>query len=89
MDQLQALLEIRRSLHELSQPLAAATGMIELLLLEMPEDHANHKEIQLVDQQLVKIVQILATVRRIAADASQTGAPLGPAPGPGPGNPGG
>jgi len=75
MEHLDALLEIRRSLHELSQPLAAATGMVELVMLELPESQACYQEIQIIDQQLAKIVEIVAAIRRIAADASQMAAP--------------
>jgi signal transduction histidine kinase len=71
MEPSEAIRDIRHSLHALSQPLAAVTGMVDLLLLELPKENSLFKEIQLIDQQLVKVVEIIAHIRRIAADASK------------------
>jgi len=61
---------IRTSLHELAQPLAAVTGLVDLLLLEIDEAHAMFQEIQMISQQLEKVIQIVEEIRRITREAS-------------------
>lgn len=61
---------IRTSLHELAQPLAAVTGLVDLLLLEIDEAHALFQEIQMISQQLEKVIQIVDEIRRITREAS-------------------
>jgi signal transduction histidine kinase len=61
---------IRSSLHELAQPLAAVTGLVDLLLLEIEETSPWFQEIRMIDQQLEKVLQIIEEIRRIAREAS-------------------
>jgi signal transduction histidine kinase len=63
---------IRHSLHELAQPLAAVTGLVDLLLLEIDQDNAMFHEIQMISQQLEKVLEIIGEIRRIAREASET-----------------
>jgi hypothetical protein len=67
---------IRTSLHELAQPLAAVTGLVDLLLLEIDENHALFCEIQMISQQLEKVLIIVEEIRGIALQASQVGGPV-------------
>lgn len=71
MEPLEAIRTIRRLLHELSQPLAAAAGLIDLLLLELPREGKSSQDLQLVNQQLGKVLEIVAQIRRVALKASQ------------------
>ncbi len=70
MEFLNPLQIIRTSLHELAQPLAAVTGLVDLLLLEVDEAHALFQEIQMISQQLEKVIQIVEEIRRITREAS-------------------
>lgn len=67
---------IRTSLHELAQPLAAVTGLVDLLLLEIDENHALFCEIQMINQQLEKVLIIVEEIRGIARQASEVGGPV-------------
>jgi signal transduction histidine kinase len=71
MDPAAAIQDIRRTLHELSQPLAAVTGLVDLLLLELPPDSPVSQEIQLISQQLSKVLELVSQIRRLAVAASQ------------------
>ncbi len=71
MEPLEAIRTIRRLLHELSQPLAAAAGLIDLLLLELPREGKSSQDLQLVNQQLGRVLEIVAQIRRVALKASQ------------------
>jgi len=64
------LLNIRRSLHALAQPLAAVTGMVDLLLLEMDEQDEIFDEIKMISEQLEKMLKIIEEMRRVARGAS-------------------
>ncbi len=64
------LVHIRHSLHALAQPLAAVTGLVDLLLLEMDEDDEMFQEIQLISEQLNKVLKIIEEIRRIAREAT-------------------
>jgi len=63
---------IRESLHDLSQPLTALTGLIDLLLMEMAETDSRLKEVQLASEQLEKVLQIVTEIRRLAREAIGT-----------------
>ncbi len=62
------LQEIRTSLHALAQPLAAVTGMVDLLLLECDEDNPMLSEIQMISDQLQRVLEIVAEIRRLARE---------------------
>jgi signal transduction histidine kinase len=73
------LLTIRQSLHDLAQPLAAVTGLVDLMLLEMDEQDPLLYEVQTISEQLEKVLQIVAEIRRIAREGSGSGSvPLSP-----------
>jgi signal transduction histidine kinase len=62
------LKDIRRSLHNLAQPLATVTGLVDLLLLEAGDNHPWHQELMTI--QLEKALDIIGEIRRIAREAS-------------------
>ncbi len=65
MDPQKALLDIRRSLHELAQPLAAVTGIVDLMLMEQQEDSPYYEDIKTINERLEKILEILAHIQEI------------------------
>ncbi len=67
---LDLVLNIRQALHDLSQPLAAVTGLIDLLLLEMDETDPKLKEVQTVSEQLEKVLAIVGEIRQMARQTS-------------------
>jgi len=60
--------EILDSLHALAQPLAAVTGMVDLLLLECDEDSPLLIEIKTISEQLQRVLEIVAEIRRLARE---------------------
>jgi signal transduction histidine kinase len=62
------LREIRDSLHALAQPLAAVTGTVDLLLLECDENNPMLPEIQMISEQLQRVLEIVADIRRLARE---------------------
>jgi len=62
---------ISQFLHALSQPLAAVTGLVDLLLLELDEGDRIFQEVQLISQQLEQVLQIIGEIRRIAREAAE------------------
>ena len=63
MESNRALYDIRRSLHELAQPLAAVTGIVDLMLLEQREDSPLYQDIQLINERLEKVLEIVAHIQ--------------------------
>lgn len=61
---------IRHSLHELAQPLAAVSGLIDLLLLELPPSSPLYGEIKVISDKLEQVLEIVARLREIARSAS-------------------
>ena len=51
---------LRHFLHDLAQPLATVTGMVDLLLMELDERDKIFQEVQLISDQLEKIITIIA-----------------------------
>lgn len=70
MDPEEALQEIRRSLHELAQPLAAVMGLLDLLLLEQEDNPSLYQDIQMINERLQKVMEIIAQIREIARSAT-------------------
>jgi signal transduction histidine kinase len=70
MDSSSPLQDIRQSLHDLAQPLAAVTGLVDLMLLELDEQDPILHEVQMISEQLEKVLQIVGEIRRIAREAS-------------------
>ena len=61
---------LRHFLHDLAQPLATVTGLVDLLLLELDERDKIFKEVQLISQQLEKIMTIIGEIRQIVREAA-------------------
>ena len=70
MESNRALYDIRRSLHELAQPLAAVTGIVDLMLLEQKEDSPLYQDIQLINERLEKVLEIVAHIQTITRSAT-------------------
>jgi signal transduction histidine kinase len=62
---------LRNFLHDLAQPLSTVTGLIDLMLLELDERDKMFQEVQLISQQLEKVMQIIGEIRRIAREAAE------------------
>jgi sensor histidine kinase regulating citrate/malate metabolism len=74
---------LREILHDLAQPLSTVTGLIDLMLLELDERDKMFQEVQLISQQLEKVMDIVGEIRRLALEAANhTGNSLGPPPAP-------
>jgi sensor histidine kinase regulating citrate/malate metabolism len=61
---------LRDILHELAQPLSTVTGLIDLILLELDEQDKMFQEVHLISQQLEKVMEIVAEIRRMALEAA-------------------
>ena len=61
---------LRNFLHDLAQPLSTVTGLIDLMWLELDERDKMFQEVQLISQQLEKVMQIVAEIRRMALEAA-------------------
>ena len=62
---------LRHVIHDLAQPLATVTGLVDLLLLEMNEQDKMFQEVQLISDQLEKILTIIGEIRQIAREAAE------------------
>ena len=58
-------------LHDLAQPLATVTGLVDLLLLDLDERDKIFQEVQLISEQLEKVMTIIGEIRQIAREASE------------------
>lgn len=65
-----AIKDIRHSLHELAQPLAAVAGLVDLLLIEQQPDNPLYQEIQIISDKLEQVLDIVAHIRDIAREAA-------------------
>ena len=70
MEPQEVLTDIRRSLHELAQPLAAMTGMVDLMLLEQGEDSPLFADIEIINERLDKVLKIIAHIQDIIRAAT-------------------
>ena len=70
METNKALYDIRLSLHELAQPLAAVTGFVDLMLLEQREDSPLYQDIQMINERLEKVLEIVAHIQTITRSAT-------------------
>jgi signal transduction histidine kinase len=61
---------LRHILHDLAQPLSTVTGLIDLMLLELDERDKMFQEVQLISQQLEKVMDIIGEIRRMALEAA-------------------
>jgi sensor histidine kinase regulating citrate/malate metabolism len=62
---------LRHFLHDLAQPLSTVTGLIDLMLLELDEHDKMFREVQLISQQLEKVMEIIGEIRRMAQEAAE------------------
>jgi len=62
---------LQHFLHDLAQPLSTVTGLIDLMLLELDERDKMFQEVQLISQQLEKVMEIVGEIRRIAREAAE------------------
>jgi sensor histidine kinase regulating citrate/malate metabolism len=62
---------LRHSLHDLAQPLSTVTGLIDLMLLELDEQDKMFQEVQLISQQLEKVMEIIGEIRRMVQEAAE------------------
>ena len=67
---LDLVLNTRQSLHDLAQPLAALTGLVDLLLLETAADDPRLPDVQRISEQLEKVLEIVGEIRRMLREAS-------------------
>ncbi|MEJ2671102.1 MAG: hypothetical protein P8168_02645 [Deltaproteobacteria bacterium] len=63
---------LRSYLHELAQPLATVTGLVDLLLLELNERDKMFQEVRLISEQLEKIMNIIKELRQIVRGAAES-----------------
>jgi len=70
MEPQKVLYVIRHSLHELAQPLAAVTGIVDLMLLKQEEDSPFYEDIQMINERLEKILEIVAHIQAITWSAT-------------------
>ncbi|MFZ5452269.1 MAG: histidine kinase dimerization/phospho-acceptor domain-containing protein [Thermodesulfobacteriota bacterium] len=68
MDTEAKLKNIRDALHDLAQPLAAVTGMVDLLLIECDEENPMFEEVQMISDQMQKVLEIVTELRRLARE---------------------
>ena len=61
---------LRHYLHDLAQPLGTVTGLVDLMLLELDERDKMFREVQLISQQLDKVMQIVGEIRRVTREAA-------------------
>jgi hypothetical protein len=71
---------LRHFLHDLAQPLATVAGLVDLLLLELDERDRVFQEIQLISQQLEKVMFIIGEIRQLAREAAERAGKDLPAP---------
>lgn len=67
---LDLVLSTRQSLHDLAQPLAALTGLVDLLLLETAADDPRRPDVQRIGEQLERVLEIVGEIRRMLREAS-------------------
>ena len=62
--------KLSHRLHDLAQPLATVAGLVDLLLLELAKEDKIYKEVQMMSEQLEKIIDIIGDIRQIAREAA-------------------
>ncbi len=65
------LKDIRHSLHELAQPLAAVTGLVDLLLIDRQLDGDLLDDIQMISEKLDQVLEIISHIREIVRAGTQ------------------
>ena len=59
---------IRQSLHNLAQPLAVLTGLVDLLLLELDQADPALQEVRQISEQLERVLHIVGEMHRLARE---------------------
>ena len=59
---------IRQSLHNLAQPLAVLTGLVDLLLLELDQSDPTLPDVRQISEQLEKVLRIVGEMHRVARE---------------------
>lgn len=59
---------IRQSLHDLAQPLAVLTGLVDLLLLEMDQADPTLQDVRQISEQLERVLRIVGEMHRMARE---------------------
>lgn len=62
------VLNIRRSLHSLAQPLSVLTGLVDLLLLELDQADPTLQEVRQISEQLEKVLNIVGEIHRLVRE---------------------
>jgi sensor histidine kinase regulating citrate/malate metabolism len=62
---------LRKFLHKLAQPLSTVTGLIDLMMIELDERDKMFREVQLISQQLEKVMEIIEEIRRMTREAAE------------------
>jgi signal transduction histidine kinase len=70
MGPVDTLIQIRKLLHELAQPLAATVGLTDLLVLRLDQTSPTYQEIQTLSQQLDRVLQYIDEIRSLARAAT-------------------
>ena len=70
MGPVENLAQIRKLLHELAQPLSAAVGLADLLVLQLDQTSPIYPEIQTLSQQLDRVLQYLDEIRSLARETT-------------------
>jgi|GEM_PF-6522122 len=65
------LRDIRHSLHELAQPLAAVTGLVDLLLIDRQLDRELFEDIRMISEKLDQVLEIISRIREIVRASTQ------------------
>jgi signal transduction histidine kinase len=59
---------IRQSLHNLAQPLAVLTGLVDLLLLEMDHADPTLQDVRQISEQLERVRHIVGEMHRLVRE---------------------
>ncbi len=69
MESIDTLIQIRKLLHDMAQPLAVAMGLTDLLALQLDEASPHYQELQTISQQLERVQGFTGEIRRLAREA--------------------
>ena len=70
MEAAEVIKNIRHSLHDLAQPLAAVTGLVDLLLIEQRDNCMHMNDMQLISDKLEEVLDIVSHIRDLARHAT-------------------
>ncbi len=70
MGTVETLVQVRKLLHEMAQPLSAAVGLTDLIVLQLDQASPTYQEIQTLSQQLDRVLQYIDEIRSLAREAT-------------------